>query len=113
MGGIFSNDTYNNRVTRDNFEQYTLVKNLLVLLLLIPLIFIIVVTSVYSEKTYTQHDGKELTQSQFETRVDYCVELIFKQLLDMDEANCDTWVLTFEGEGKIVEKIFREEGFFN
>ena len=62
---------------------------------------------------YRNHDGKLITDDKFETRVVHCVELIFKNMLNMDEANCDTWVLTLEGESMIFEKILKDHDMYN
>ena len=61
-----------------------------------------------AQQYYRNHDGKLMTDDQFYERVKHCAVLIFTGQLNMNEANCDKWVLTFEGESRIVEKIFTE-----
>ena len=63
---------------------------------------------VYAADLYRDHDGKMLTEDQFDTRISYCKELIDEGEISIDESNCNKWVLTYEGEYKIVGKIFQD-----
>ena len=65
------------------------------------------------QKYYLNHDGKIMTFDQFYERVKHCVVLVFEGQLNMNEALCDKWVLTLEGESMIFEKILKDHDMYN
>ena len=62
------------------------------------------ITEAYG-KEYIQHDGKELTESQFDKRMEYCTMMKIDNVLP-DDLNCRDFVLTYEGEAAVINYMF-------
>lgn len=56
---------------------------------------------------YTNYDGKILNKDTMKERINYCVEMKNKELVEFT-VNCIDWVLTGEGEQKITDYILEK-----
>jgi len=79
-------------------------------ILMLPLIGI-GLEQIYAVR-YQDHDGKILTQKQYDTRHAYCWSLKFDKTIPMD-TDCKSWIVTYDGEYQIAKKIFEESDLFN
>jgi hypothetical protein len=54
---------------------------------------------------YTNWDGRKFNEKQYQTRLQYCIQMAFKENLIDVNTPCREWVLTYEGDMKIADYI--------
>jgi hypothetical protein len=60
----------------------------------------------YGEEKYKNWDGREITEKQFEKRLQYCTEMAFTtDKITHVTVPCADWVLTYEGDMMIADYI--------
>jgi len=63
-------------------------------------------------KTFKNHDGNILSESEYTKRLAYCMYFGVQGSIDINNIDCYDWVLTPEGESKIAEQAVRN-GFYD
>lgn len=57
---------------------------------------------------YTTWEGKKINEKEYLTRMAYCVDMMLEGLLDSENITCSSWILTSEGETKLIDYILEE-----